>query len=199
MSDFFPELRNADPLTILAAIGIIVGGLLILCLIIAFLSYAAKCARRKDALLWKYEGFFTSWQAYMYTTYSMTLPLAPLFGIGALILSHFDTDGAFPEGMLTAYAGVCFVAFFIILLLKKGRERKLNRKYGPVAAKEIRKAMRDVGWGIAFGMGCNIFGTIAFESVNPQTLMTEEGEIVRVVQTSDTEWVDASGTYYKSK
>ncbi|MBQ2953032.1 MAG: hypothetical protein IJE07_05690 [Clostridia bacterium] len=170
-----------------------IGG--IVCLVI-FLIYAFKCASRKDALLEVYDGFFTPMGAYIYTTLSVMRIAAPVLSIVYPIIEFTSGSADFSPIMILVSLLVGVAISILFTLLKKSRDRQLKETYGPLAAREISKAMIQVGFGTAFGFATMLIGTSAKLLINYKTAYTTSGEKVYVAKYSETQYIDAEGNLY---
>ena len=159
---------------------------------VVYVFYSIGCARKADAMMQAYTGFFTKMEAYLYVN-AITVAVVCMVMLVAVIGGLFTFVSMAVDILLyiaLAVACLCYVA---------NKRKKLSAKYGEVAAKEILKAMRIVGNGRAFRSAARIFGFITFESLNPKYMETESGEWVRVVQTGRNTFIDAEGNTYSAK
>lgn len=161
---------------------------------IIYVPFGISHARKADATMAAYQGFFTKSQAYFYGN---AIYLAAIcFPLGVLTL--FGKAPATPGISRGVEILLCFVVGTLCVMYVKNKQKKLKEKYGEIAAKEIIKAMIIVGDGRSFRRAAKLFGIIAFESLDHEYVATDRGH-VRVVKTGEHTYIDAEGNSYIDK
>lgn len=158
---------------------------------IVYVIYSIGCARKADAMMRAYEGFFTKMEAYLYVN-AITVAVVCIVLIAAVLMGVFTFVSPVVDVLLyIALAAIC-------ILYVMSKRKKLIAKYGESAARDIIKAMSIVGNGRAFRSAVRIFGFVAFESLKHEYVRAENGT-VRVVQSGEHSYVDADGNVYTDK
>ena len=163
---------------------------------IVFLIWVSKCISQKNSILELYDGYFTGAGAYFYLIFSLMRFVAPVLIIGEPVVSAIISDSEVNVGTLLIMAVVGIGVGLVLHLLKRSRDRQLQEKYGPVAAKELSQVMIRAGWGVACSFGMKIVKESAFLAANPRFVQTTTGELAYVVHCGNGIYIDRHGNTY---
>lgn len=167
--------------------------------LLVILFKGLKCAARKNSMLELYEGYFTGFQAYIYLTLNVMRFVLPVIGVGYGFSPLIYGQGELDVGTLLIGTASGIVGGLLMHYLVRVRNKQLEEKYNAVAAKELRKAMMDVGLGTAFVFALVIIKEVTFHAANPRYVQTTDGDWVYVVYAGDGRYFDRHGNNYRAE
>ena len=144
--------------------------------------FSIWCARRQQAMQERYRGFFTRVQSFLFTNLLLAALCSILVGIASIFVMGSTSVMYFILGPLVA-------------LIPLSIYRKLEARYGRMAARELARAMWIIENGKAMKFALRFVSVMTFDMLPKACITTTDG-IVCVVRCGENSYIDAEGNLY---
>ena len=140
------------------------------------------CARRQQAMQERYRGFFTRMQSFLFTDLLLAALCSVLVGIASIFV-------------MGSTSAMYFILGPLVALIPLSIYRKLEARYGRMAARELARAMWIIENGKAMKFALRFVSVMTFEMLPKTCIATTDG-IACVVRCGENSYIDADGNLY---